>query len=360
MIEDAIETTELCRHCLMCRHQTPMGQITSRETYTPHGFAQLIASERRGLIEWNRENAEVIFASSDNGNSRAHCVTDQPLPEAIAEARARLVEQEVAPDEAYENPFVEEAPDPVGEQGETALFVGDEAQHRAPGTLESVLALLESFDVDPVLIGKGRNNGFLASSLGLPSIATSLAKSNLQEVDRSGANRVLVLSPGDLFAFRQMYEERLGIEWPGDVELREVTTFLNERIGGNSDRSEELDGERTGPVAYVDPNHSVRVPERFDSPRNLLDRMFPELQRIELFWRKERSFPCGNLALEFTHPELAEKLTTSRLNDAAENGANRVVTDAPGTLHQLKQYEEEFDLEVSGLYGLLADAVRSC
>lgn len=361
MIENVIETTELCRHCLMCRHKTPMGHITSKETYTPHGFAQLVASEKRDMIEWNEEYAEVMYVSSDNGNSRAHCVTDQPLPEAIAEVRAKLVKNDLAPDvvyelkeqlKTYETPYAESEPGDVSGSGDVALFVSDDVRYRSPDTLEAVLALLEEVGVNPVRIGNGRNNGFIASSLGLPNVAESLAEATLDELRDVGADRLLVMSPGDYFAFNQLYDERLGIELSDDVELLEVTDLLAEAMDDGSLSTDERElGE---PYAYVDPNHTVRVKSRTDQPRTILDELLAD-ERRELFWREERAFPCGNLALEFVHPDLADELTEFRFEDASDQEVDVLVTDGAGTEYQLKQHADEFDMDVRNLYGLLAE-----
>src|SRR3989304_3267814 len=86
-IENVILTTDNCRYCLMCRHVASIEHVTHRETLSPHGIALVIASVRRGLLQWNADTVDVIYSAADNGNSRAHCVFDQPLPEAIAAVR---------------------------------------------------------------------------------------------------------------------------------------------------------------------------------------------------------------------------------------------------------------------------------
>ena len=205
--QELINTTaDNCRYCLMCRHLASVELVTHKETYSPHGWGILIASERRGLLEWNEDSVHALYAAVDNGNSRAHCVTDQPFPEIIAAVRAQLVEKKLAPDVVYqledafkkfENPFAEKSPQASEGKGEVALFVGDEAQYLWPDALDSALKLLAALDVDPVLVGVGRNNGYLASSLGLLETAKELARATLEELNATGAKRMLVLSPGD-------------------------------------------------------------------------------------------------------------------------------------------------------------------
>lgn len=356
MIENVIDTTEYCRHCLMCRHVAPVGHVTGRETVTPHGVAQLVASERRGMIEWDEDTVAALYAFSDGGNSRAHCVTSQPLGEAIAAARAQVVDQDKAPAVVYElretleqwgNPYEEIAPEAAGGQGDVALFVGDEAMHLQPDTLEAARTLLQAIGIDPVLIGRGRNNGFLASSLGLQSTARSLVQATMDELDETGAKRLLVLSPGDYFALGQMSEERLGIQRPDGVELVEITQLLAQEVGeGGLKFNQAPNG---GTYAYVDPTHAVRVPSHFEPARRLAEAIFSKENRVELFWRNERAHPSGNLALQFTWPDVADQLTKARLEDARSAGAVQVLTVDAGSLHHLRQHAASFDVDVGGL-----------
>jgi Fe-S oxidoreductase len=357
-----IETADNCRYCLMCRHLAPVELVTYRETLSPHGWGLLIASEHRGLLEWNPDSVDAIYSAPDNGNSRAHCVTDQPLPEVIAAVRADLVSQGLAPDVVYElnealkewsNPYDERLPSPSEGQGEVALFVGDEAQYLWPGTIDAVLKLLAALEIEPVLVGIGRNSGYMSSSLGLPEVAKALAAVTLDELKTSGAKRTLVLSPGDYFTFKQLYRERLEIEWPQEIELVEVTTLLEEALAvGN------LSFERASQAvahAYVDPTHAVRVPDRHDAPRSLLAAVMPVDLRVELLWRRERAHPVGSTALQFTKPGIAERLTRARLEDAKRVGAELIVTEDPGTLRKLNKLAGDYQIKVQGLYELLAD-----
>lgn len=101
-LENVILTTENCRYCLMCRHVCPVGHVTRRESLTPHGWALMIASVGRGLLAWDEETVQALYSCSDCGTCRAHCVTDQPLPEAIAAARADVAARDLAPAVVYE------------------------------------------------------------------------------------------------------------------------------------------------------------------------------------------------------------------------------------------------------------------
>lgn len=362
-LENVIEVTELCRHSLMCRHVCPVGNLTRMETLTPHGWAQLIALERRGLSTWNAESVDALYKCADCGNCRTHCVYSNPLPEGIAAARAEVAASGLAPAivyelaeilERWENPFVPTRPEPNQETGEVALFVGDEAFHMKEESVRAAMELLRAAGVEPVLVGRGRSNGYLASSLGLPAIAHEHALANLAEIEATGASRLLLLSPGDYFAFTTLYPERLGLELPTGVEPLELTPFLAGSLDGGGLGFRRGDDGPEGAVAYVDPTHSVRVPERAAAPRRLLEAV-TGTPPLELFWRGERAYPCGDLALQFTQPQLADALTQARLEDAHTVGARLVVTDGPGSLAHLERHAEAHGVRVRGLYELLAE-----
>ena len=359
-LENVILTVENCRYCLMCRHVAPVEKVTHRETLSPHGWALLIASQRRGLIDWNEDTVDAIYSAPDHGNSRVHCVPDQPLPEAIAAVRAEIAEQNLGPPIIYEinealstygTPYATEEPGRISGQGEDALYVGDEAPYLWPRALEAAITLLRAIGVTPVTVGVGRSNGYLASSLGFPGTAARLARANLVDIREAGASRVIVLSPGDAFAFGQLWYERLGIDWPEDVQLVELVTLLDDRLAAGALRFSQARDDR--PYAYVDPTHAIRVKDRHDRPRRLVEAVMPG-KRVELLYRRERAHPVGSTALQFTKPDIAEKLTRARIEDAVSAGAQVLITEDPGTLYNLSRYAKEYGVEVAGLYELLA------
>lgn len=359
-LTNPISATENCRYCLMCRHVCPVAHVTKLETLTPHGWALTIASVRRDLLTWNDETVGALYHCADCGTCRAHCVTDQPLPDAIASARAEVAARGLAPDTVYAlaetlkrwgNPYGQQMPAASGSQAEVALFVGDDAHFGRPTTVQAALALLKAAGVDPLLIGVGRNNGYLASSLGFPDLARSLAQATLDELAGSGARRVLVLSAGDFYALRQLYDERLGMPLPDGVTVEEVTAFLAGQLQAGKLSLKPI----SDPVsyAYVDPTHAVRVNDRHDAPRALLAAVMAGAGR-ELFWSKDRTHPAGATALQHSMPHLAMMLAGARLEDARNAGAEVVISDSPGDLVLLGRMAPRYGLQVHCLYELLA------
>ncbi len=133
-LTNPISATENCRYCLMCRHVCPVGHVTKLETLTPHGWALTIASVRRDLLTWNDETVGALYHCADCGTCRAHCVTDQPLPDAIASARAEVAARGLAPDTIYTlaetlkrwgNPYGQQMP--AASEGQAEVELGLDA-----------------------------------------------------------------------------------------------------------------------------------------------------------------------------------------------------------------------------------------
>lgn len=362
-LQDSIETLENCRFCLMCTHVSPVGYYTRLETYSPHGMALLATSEERDLIGWDGETAHIMFSEVDGGNSRAHCVFSQPFEESIAAMRARLAQQGLAPDGVvsaqhllltYETPFADQKPAPASGEADYALFVGDAAPYLWPSALPAVLTLLSRIGVEPALVGNGRNSGLMAHSMGYPDLARELAQTTLDEIAAGGARTLLVFSAGDAYAFGSGLQERLGLSLPDGVQVQELAHFL-----AGAGLPAQLVGQEGAPLtAYVDPTHAVRRPERHDLMRELAAAVSGGTL-VELFWRRDRAHPVGSTYLQFANPQLAERLTRARLEDAARSGARRLLCEDPATLHQLQRFAAQYDLQVHGLFETLAAALES-
>jgi Fe-S oxidoreductase len=359
-LENVAATLESCRFCLMCRHVDPVSHVTFNEALTPHGIALTATSQKRGLVEWNEESVNVIYSDVDGGNARTHCVTNKPFSEAVAAVKAEVATKGFAPQSVYDvhekllkyhSPYGQDRLESSKQKSDIAILVGDEAHYLWPNSIDAALKLLKALGHKPALIGRGRSNGFLASSLGFPELAETQAKALLEEIQNSNAKQVITLSVGDTFALTQLYPERLGISFPDNVQITDLLSLLGNALAKKK-VSFKLSKDKSS-YTYVDPTHAVRVPSRFDAPRNLLKAVMPG-EAKELFWRRERAHPVGSTAVQFTNPVLAEKLTRARLEDAAQTGTQQLFCEDPATLYHLSKYAKDYRLEVKGLYELLA------
>jgi Fe-S oxidoreductase len=322
-----------------------------------------IASVRRGLLDWNAETVDLLYQCADCGLCQSFCATDQPLPQAIVAARAEVAAAGHAPaavaavDTAlrrWGNAYAEVVETAaVPERGETALFVGAAAWHRERGSLDAARRLLEAAGVAHGLAGVGRSSGYLAYTLGLRDTARDLARTTIEEIERSGCRRLVVLGPEHAHALRTVYP-LLGAALPGDVEVVELTTLLAGLLGDGRLRLRTSDLS----LAYHDPCQTPRLPGRWSAPRRLLAAITSRPLR-EGFWREQRAANCGaSGGLPWTQPRLASDLARAALADVANGSEVLVVTDAPGCLAHLRA-NADGRVKVRGLYDVLVEHLEA-
>ncbi len=358
MTTSVLDAIHNCRFCLMCRHVAPVGHLTHNESLTPHGIALVASMQRQGNLSWNASSLEVLYAEPDGGNCRAHCITDQPLPAAIAAVRTEVASEGLAPshitqihDRICNQHSAFGSYEPADGKNAWGLFIGDVGFNHCSDTSEAALKLLTSCGIDASAIGKGLDSGFIPCSLGFPDTARKQAELCIEESRHVGVKKLLVLSPQDLFSFTQMYEERLGITWPSDVIVIDLVEFLAEQLREKRLKATLPSSTKDHTTAYIDPTHAVRLPNRFDGARLLSETALGSAP-LELFWHKDRAHPVGSTAIQFTRPDLGIQLTEARLDDAMSRGAQTVLCEDPATLHELR-LRNHTNLRIQGLYEML-------
>ncbi|MEO5822946.1 MAG: (Fe-S)-binding protein [Vicinamibacteraceae bacterium] len=353
-------TTDGCRYCWMCRHVCPTGFATKQETHTPHGYALLIASTSRGVTTWDAETVDALYHCADCGCCESHCATHQPLPEAIVGARAGLASAGLAPAAAIEvrarlerwgSVHGDPGRRPAQATGPIGLFVGDAAPEGQGATVEAALRLLARAGFEAVPVGVARSTGLVASGLGFVDTAKTLAAAVLADVAASGCRQLLVLGPGDKFAFERAYASRLGVSWPEGVLVREATAALAEAHASGALRLQPSADARAW--AYQEPDHAVRVGAR-PWPRQLLSAALGADGERRPLRRDERAHPCGVAGgLDLTQPDLSRTLAEMRVDEACAAGAARLVTEDPACVRHLRRHAAG-RIEVVDLFELLA------
>lgn len=364
-LKNVKDTTELCRYCLMCRHVCPITHVTRSEATSPHGWGILVASVERGVISWNDDTVNTLYQCADCGLCRAYCVTDQPLPLALNAVRAEVTEQKLAPAIVYDlqqqlqqwsNPYQETAPTAVTDTGNDALIVGAVGAYLQPESIKAATQLLAAAGVQVIPIAVGRESAYLPNTLGLPTEARSLAEQTLAEIKQVGAKRVFVLTPGDIYTYTTLFEH-LGLTWPSEVELVELTSYLAQRYEAGEIAFKATD---LSDYTFFDPDQTVRVSDRWAAPRLLLSAL-SEIPPTEMFWSKERAAPAGvSGGLPFTQPKLAATLAQTRLDEAAERDIKTIISDDPEVLHHLENQVADGNspLTIQSLFELLAQQLK--
>ncbi len=368
-IPDYTEIYNGDRYCLMCRHVCPVERVTKNEATSPHGWALLVASVQRGLVDWNAETVDTLYKCADCGLCRANCVTDRPLPAAIVAARASVVQGGAMPESVVQvdklllehgTPYPVSTPQqgatyPVSttKMGSIGLYVGAATAYKSPAGVEASHRLMQLAGYEPTALDIDRSGVYLPYTLGLWDTARMLAEETVRAIKDAGVSEVITLSNEDTHAFLHIYPQ-LGVALPEGLTVRQFSEWLWEMVEAGKLRLRPLELEG---AVYHDACHTPRSPEGGIAARKLVKALTGHAPG-EMFWRGRQAAPCGAVGgFEFTQPALAEALSRARVQEARQLGATAIITDDPQCASQLSLFAE--GLPVINLVNLLAEQAEA-
>lgn len=129
-LDQLTETIHACRFCFMCRHLSPVGNVTFREADTPRGRALMAGVMTRpgAAGSLHPDFADAFYRAELSGACRTHCVSHYDENGVILAARRDLVERNAEPTAVRKlAETLRSAPVPAAEgKGEIAYLVDPE------------------------------------------------------------------------------------------------------------------------------------------------------------------------------------------------------------------------------------------
>lgn len=212
---------------------------------------------------------------------------------------------------------------------------------------KSVLKLLNRMGIEPVISNDERCCGHDALWSGNDRVFQQLAKLNLEAVNASGAKTVLFSCPEGYVTFKEHYPKVFG-KLP--FEVMHLTEFLTRELP-NSGLS--FQPSANGALTYQDPCRLGRLAGIYDAPRQLLQSV-PETRLLEMKHARENALCCGTSAwMECSN--CSKTMQIERLQEAADTGANTLITACPKCQVHLTcaQSNTDLNIEVVDLYAYL-------
>ncbi|MGZ5474215.1 MAG: (Fe-S)-binding protein [Thermoanaerobaculia bacterium] len=227
-----------------------------------------------------------------------------------------------------------------GATAETLYFVDSITSYddRMQKIAQATARVLTKADVDFAVIGKDeRDSGHDVRRFGEEMLFQALKEQNAESIKASEAKKIVVSDPHALNALRNDYTEM--------PPVQHISEVIAENVGKFSFK--QADASKT--YTYHDPCYLGRHNQTYDAPRQAID-CIPGLKRVEMQGNcRDRSFCCGGGGLMlFYEPEEEERMGVVRVKQAAEAGANVIVTACPFCLTNI-----EDAIKVAGFEGTM-------
>ncbi|NVM03913.1 MAG: hypothetical protein HWN67_16395 [Candidatus Helarchaeota archaeon] len=324
------------------------------EPFFSRGKMNLAKGLLRGDLKPSKELADIFYQCTSCGSCREVChQSHNPYIQnnvckyldhiKVWEAvRADLVDAGYAPLPRHEeitkwmekehNPYMEKHEDRIKwlegkklpDKADVVFFMGCTEPYRIPEILKAIVKVLEKAGVDfTILHPEEYCCGSVGFRVGMRKIADELAKHNFDAIKKSGAKTVMTHCAGCYRTLKEDYKELFG-ELP--FKVVHASEFILDLI-----KSDKL--KLTKPiektVTYHDPCHLGRHTGLYEAPREIL-RSIPGLKLVEMERHHQHAWCCGaGGGVKSQYPDLANKITEDRVEEAERTGANILTTMCP-------------------------------
>jgi heterodisulfide reductase subunit D len=340
------------------------------------GRMNVLKSLLEGKINLSKELAKWIYECSECGNCSEVChmthneniilptcnwIDHVKVWEAL---RKDLIEEGFAPLERHgelidymdnndmKNPYgepidkkfawIEEFPE-IKQNGELMFFGGCTIPLRQIGTLRNMMKILK-FAGKEIALSK---NEWCCGSIGLRvgdvKSIIKIIRHNIETFKNSGAKTIFTACAGCYRTWKKDYPELLGEDLP--FEVKHITEILVDMLKNNEiPFKSELHKKLR--VTYHDPCHLGRHLDFYEVPREVISKI-PGVELIEMRRNRKNAWCCGaGGGVKSQFPDLAIEISKERIREAAESGAEVLLTSCPFCIGNLNDAYKAVDLEI--------------
>jgi Fe-S oxidoreductase/FAD/FMN-containing dehydrogenase len=174
---------------------------------------------------------------------------------------------------------------------------------------------------------------------------TEVMKTNIANVKAAGADTVISSCPACDMMWRQVYPtwaEKLGIDY--GITARHYSEILSEQLASGEFQFPENEREPVK-VSWHDSCHIGRVSGVYEPPRDVI-KAIPNVEFVEMTHHHEEAHCCGSVLTLLKDPLVAHDVGETRLKEATEVGAEKVLALCPCCEFQLRVSAEKKDVPI--------------
>jgi Fe-S oxidoreductase/FAD/FMN-containing dehydrogenase len=170
-------------------------------------------------------------------------------------------------------------------------------------------------------------------------------KTNIANVKAAGAHTVVSSCPACDMMWRQVYPiwaEKVGIDY--GITARHYSEIISEQLASGEFEYPENDMEPVK-VAWHDSCHIGRVSGVYEPPRDMI-KAIPNVEFVEMTHHHQDAHCCGSVLTLLKDPLVAHDIGETRLKEATEVGAEKVLALCPCCEFQLRVSAEKKNVPI--------------
>ncbi|NVM25345.1 MAG: FAD-binding protein [Desulfobacterales bacterium] len=353
---DADNEILACIYCGFCRLGCPTYDVTQLESRNARGRNILAFNLMTGTIEPSKELAESFYTCTTCNACTYFCPARIKVDEIIQKGREKLFAAGATPEPVMalrdsilntDNVYAAKKEDRIAiypppikkqiksgqlkEKADVLLFMGCVSSYLDMKIVPSLFKIMDAAGIDYTLLGTEEICcGFPLHLMGDQEKFEEAARNLIDRIKATGAKELVTPCAGCYKTFIKYYPEA------GDlgVEVYHSIHHMQKLIG---EKKLKLGGDLGKKVTYHDPCDLGRTFQTFEEPREIL-KAIPDIDFVEMSRNRLMARCCGGggsvIAME---PELAAAMAAARINDAAEVGAEIIVSGCSACKDNLRK-----------------------
>lgn len=349
-----------CSQCGYCVDECDQFYGRGWESQSPRGKWFWLREHMEGRAEWDQRMVDTFLACTTCELCNLRCSANLPIEPSWLKLRGELIDKQqrmtFPPFEMMSAALSAEGNIWAGyRSNRSAWFPEDlQAQHGPEHKAKAVyfagctasyveqdigiasVRLLDAAGVDFTYLGE-RENCCATPMLvaGRWDLFVETMKKNIQAVQDAGADTVISSCPACDMMWRQVYPQwaqKEGIAY--NITARHYSEVIAEQIAAGEFRFPENNLPQTT-VTWHDSCHIGRVSGVYDPPRDMI-KAIPNVNLVEMAHSRECAHCCGSVLTLIKEPDVAAVIGKSRLDEAADAGAAKVLALCPCCEFQLR------------------------
>lgn len=349
-----------CSQCGYCVNECDQFYGRGWESQSPRGKWYWLREYLEGREKWDQFMTDTMISCTTCELCNNRCSVSLPIEPSWMKLRGELIQEEkrmtFPPFEIMEKAltgqgniwagyrkdrtdwFPEDLKNAHGPEhkAKAVYFAGCTASYVEKDIGIASARLLDAAGVDFTYLGEKENCcGTPMLVAGKWDVYADTIRKNIQAVKDAGADTVVTSCPACNMQWRHEYPKwakKLGIEF--NITTRHYSEVVAEKIASGEFKF-PVNGEKPTTVTWHDSCHMGRVSHIYNEPRQLLSAI-PGVKLVEMEHNREDAHCCGSVLTMLKEPAVAADVGKSRLDEASEVKAEKVLAACPCCEFQLR------------------------